>query len=244
MKKYLNEIKKIQQYLNEVKATSLTVGETFTVSGDIGKFKEGEKVSVDDIRPFGNDVELHLSNSEGVKDTFYLDINDDFEQLVPEAKRLQKLAGIVNEQDEEVPQENPDEPTPEEAPTPETPPGSISKEQAEQLIRATKGKFFTVTFIKKDGTVNTFPKTAVQGQVITLYDSSFGKMNTAYSGTSANNMPWSFQFPGSRYTDACKAPTTRANGYDTTKCTINGFTGSLDSTGKIVTSFVISGTGC
>jgi hypothetical protein len=152
MKKYLNEIKKIQQYLNEVKATSLTVGETFIVSGDIGKFKEGEKVSVDDIRPFGNDVELHLSNSEGVKDTFYLDRNDDFEQLVPEAKRLQKLAGIVNEQDEEIPQENPDEPTPEEAPTPETPPGSISKEQAEQLIRATKGKFFTVTFTKKDGT--------------------------------------------------------------------------------------------
>jgi hypothetical protein len=105
-------------------------------------------------------------------------------------------------------------------------------------------KIVGISFIKKDGTVNTFPKTAVQGQVITLYDSSFGKMNTAYSGTSANNMPWSFQFPGSRYTDACKAPTTRANGYDTTKCTINGFTGSLDSTGKIVTSFVISGTGC
>jgi hypothetical protein len=152
MKKIFNGIQKIKQYLNEVKATSLTVGETFTLSGDIGNFKEGEKVSVDDILPFGNDVELHLSNSKGVKDTFYLDINDDFEQLVPEAKRLQKLAGIVNEQDEEVPQETSDEPTPEEAPTPETPPGSINKEQAEQLIRDTKGKFFTVTFIKKDGT--------------------------------------------------------------------------------------------
>lgn len=47
-------------------------------------------------------------------------------------------------------------PTPEEAPseaeTPETPAGSITKEQAKQLIKDTKGKFFTVTFIKKDGT--------------------------------------------------------------------------------------------
>lgn len=47
-------------------------------------------------------------------------------------------------------------PTPEEAPseaeTPETPAGTINKEQAKQLIKDTKGKFFTVTFIKKDGT--------------------------------------------------------------------------------------------
>ena len=47
-------------------------------------------------------------------------------------------------------------PSPEEAPseaeTPETPAGTITKEQAKQLIKDTKGKFFTVTFIKKDGT--------------------------------------------------------------------------------------------
>jgi len=38
------------------------------------------------------------------------------------------------------------------AETPETPSGTISKTDAKILIKATKGKFFTVTFIKKDGT--------------------------------------------------------------------------------------------
>lgn len=59
-------------------------------------------------------------------------------KLIVEAKRLQKLAGILNEQ--------------EESETPETPSGSITKNEAKQLIKGTKGKFFTVTFIKKDGT--------------------------------------------------------------------------------------------
>jgi len=39
-----------------------------------------------------------------------------------------------------------------EADTPDVPSGPISTEIAKQLIRDTKGKFFTVTFIKKDGT--------------------------------------------------------------------------------------------
>jgi hypothetical protein len=38
------------------------------------------------------------------------------------------------------------------AETPSTPPGTISSEEAKNLIKATNGKFFTVTFIKKDGT--------------------------------------------------------------------------------------------
>jgi hypothetical protein len=46
-------------------------------------------------------------------------------------------------------------PTPDAAPsgaeTPEIPAGTISKETAKQLIKDTKGKFFTVTFKKKDG---------------------------------------------------------------------------------------------
>jgi hypothetical protein len=40
----------------------------------------------------------------------------------------------------------------EQAETPTEPAGSISKADAKTLIKATKGKFFTVTFIKKDGT--------------------------------------------------------------------------------------------
>lgn len=70
-------------------------------------------------------------------------------ELINEAKRLQRLAGIIKEQDEPGQEQ---EQAPEEAPTPDVPPGVISQEQAAQLIRDTKGKFFTVTFTKKDGT--------------------------------------------------------------------------------------------
>jgi hypothetical protein len=63
--------------------------------------------------------------------------------LIKEAKRWQKLAGLLTEADET---------TPEESTTPDTPSGTISKEQAKQLIKNTNGKFFTATFIKKDGT--------------------------------------------------------------------------------------------
>jgi hypothetical protein len=38
------------------------------------------------------------------------------------------------------------------APTPDKPSGPISTEEAKQMIYNTKGKIFTVTFIKKDGT--------------------------------------------------------------------------------------------
>jgi hypothetical protein len=70
-------------------------------------------------------------------------------ELIKEAKRLQKLAGILREQDED--QQQPAEETPS-AENPEQPSGPITKAEAKQLIKDTKGKFFTVTFIKKDGT--------------------------------------------------------------------------------------------
>jgi len=38
-------------------------------------------VKVIDKRAFGNDVELTLSNGNGKEDKFYLDKNDDFEEL-------------------------------------------------------------------------------------------------------------------------------------------------------------------
>ena len=89
-------------------------------------------------------------------------------ELIKEARRFQKLAGILTEQPEdqqpneqnpnekaqEVPASipKPEEPTPE-APTPEKPAGPISRPEAKQMIKDTKGKFFTVTFIKRtDGT--------------------------------------------------------------------------------------------
>ena len=66
--------------------------------------------------------------------------------LIKEAKRFQKLAGIITEADE-TQEASPEQP--EAAPTPDIPSGPISQEEAKKLIRDTKGKFFTVTFIKR-----------------------------------------------------------------------------------------------
>ena len=67
--------------LDEIKATAIRTGNTFTLSGDIGKFKKGEKVTVTKVRPNGDDIELHLSNKSGITDILYLDKNDDFIEL-------------------------------------------------------------------------------------------------------------------------------------------------------------------
>jgi hypothetical protein len=72
---------KLEQYLNEVKATYIGVGNEFTLSGDIGIFSKGEKVKVTKITPFGNDIEIKLTNQNGDDDVFYLDRNDNFEEL-------------------------------------------------------------------------------------------------------------------------------------------------------------------
>jgi hypothetical protein len=71
----------LQQYLNEVKATQINVGNQFTLSGDIGNFKKGEKVEILKVTSFGNDIEIKLTNEEGTTDTFYLDKDDDFEEI-------------------------------------------------------------------------------------------------------------------------------------------------------------------
>jgi hypothetical protein len=72
---------KVQQYLNEVKATQIGVGNQFTLSGDIGKFVKGDKVEITKVTPFGDDIEIELTDDNGNSDVFYLDKNDDFEEL-------------------------------------------------------------------------------------------------------------------------------------------------------------------
>jgi len=67
--------------INEIKAVSIQVGQIFTLSGDIGKFKKGEKIKVKEKKMYGDDIKLILINSQGITDDFYLDKNDDFEQL-------------------------------------------------------------------------------------------------------------------------------------------------------------------
>lgn len=71
----------MKELLNEIKAISIRTGDTFALNGDIGQFKKGDKVTIDQVRPVGADVELHISNQNGLTDTFYLDKNDDFEEL-------------------------------------------------------------------------------------------------------------------------------------------------------------------
>jgi hypothetical protein len=56
-----------------------------------------------------------------------------------------KLSALIENEGENVPVIP--------AETPLTPSGIISKEEAKRLIKETNGKFFTVTFIKKDGSV-------------------------------------------------------------------------------------------
>lgn len=61
--------------IKEEKVSNFKVGQEFTMTDDLGKFKKGESVTVIKILPFGNDIELHLKGKEA-KDVFYLDRND------------------------------------------------------------------------------------------------------------------------------------------------------------------------
>jgi hypothetical protein len=72
---------KLNEYLKEIQEVQIQVGDSFALRGNIGIFKKGEMVKVIDKRAFGNDVELTLSNGNGKEDKFYLDKNDDFEEL-------------------------------------------------------------------------------------------------------------------------------------------------------------------
>jgi len=62
--------------LNEVKAGSLSVGDKFTLQGDLGIFIKGEEVEIYSVTPWGNDLKLVLSNGKD-KDDFYVDKNDE-----------------------------------------------------------------------------------------------------------------------------------------------------------------------
>lgn len=70
-------------------------------------------------------------------------------------KLINILRSILKEE-EQTPESDPFLGAPEEpAPTPEQPMGIITPDVAKKLIFDTKGKFFTVVFIKKDGTSRT-----------------------------------------------------------------------------------------
>lgn len=62
--------------LNEDGNNFYKKGSSFTINGNIGNFKRGDKVTVKDIKETKTDIELYLENQDGVKDTLFLDPND------------------------------------------------------------------------------------------------------------------------------------------------------------------------
>jgi len=78
---------KINEYkLDEVKVSTISIGDKFTLSADLGKFKKGDKVEIIGKKPDGDDIKLTLYNGK-IKDTFYLDKNDEIE-----TKELNEIA--------------------------------------------------------------------------------------------------------------------------------------------------------
>lgn len=44
--------------------------------GDLGKFKQDEKVTIKSMDPEGDDIKMVLENEKGVTDDFFIDKND------------------------------------------------------------------------------------------------------------------------------------------------------------------------
>jgi len=65
--------------LQEVKGLEIKPGLNFTIQGDLGKFKQGEKVNVIAVNNFSNEIQFTLRNDQGTEDTFIMDINDKFD---------------------------------------------------------------------------------------------------------------------------------------------------------------------
>ena len=75
--------------MNEMAAaSSFKEKDQFTLSGNMGKFKTGETVTVVSKKPFGNDIALTLSNGTDT-DTFYLDRDDDIGELAEDIQEAE-----------------------------------------------------------------------------------------------------------------------------------------------------------
>jgi len=66
----------LMNMLQEEKAKNFKVGQTFTMVDKLGAFEKGDEVTVEKIKQYGNDVELHL-RSDKKTDVFYLDPSDE-----------------------------------------------------------------------------------------------------------------------------------------------------------------------
>lgn len=67
--------------LEETKTSQLRVGDEFTLSADLGKLKQGSKVKVTSKKIDGDDIRIELTDEVGTTDDFYMDKNDDIDEL-------------------------------------------------------------------------------------------------------------------------------------------------------------------
>lgn len=66
------------QFLKESK---ITKGDEITLTMPIGNFKKGDQLTVIDVKPNGDDIEVHLQNSKGIKDVLYMDKTENLDDL-------------------------------------------------------------------------------------------------------------------------------------------------------------------
>lgn len=66
------------QFLKESK---ITKGDEITLTMPIGNFKKDDQLTVIDIKPNGDDIEVHLQNNKGIKDILYMDKTENLEDL-------------------------------------------------------------------------------------------------------------------------------------------------------------------
>lgn len=77
----INEEEEDDNLLNEIKAIRIKIGDVYTLSSDLGNFKAGDKITVSNKKPFGDDWQITMINDKGIKDIFTIDKDDEFESL-------------------------------------------------------------------------------------------------------------------------------------------------------------------
>lgn len=70
-----------EEKLQEVKGLQIKPGSNFTVQADLGKFKQGENVTVINVVPKEDEIHFTLRNDKGIEDIFIIDKNDNFNEM-------------------------------------------------------------------------------------------------------------------------------------------------------------------
>lgn len=66
------------QFLNEAK---LSKGETYKLNSSLGLFSKDDEITIYNIKKTKNNIELYMKNQDGVKDVFYMDKSESFDDL-------------------------------------------------------------------------------------------------------------------------------------------------------------------